>query len=277
MRKGYKAAAILCAAVTVFTTAFAVPVRAEEAKHQMPNQVITDDKQTWLSYIVTNFFAKTSPGVSFRSSKEDAISLMGITQEDLDAGAYPMMFVDDFKWDSEEKKSIDAFVAGFNGKVISFVDIQMWIHHGIGNWNEQVTSFDEKVQIAFGMNESYYEGGVETKLLDGTKEFAVVGIHDGQVELYTDLDSNLRTVLIETDKFSPYALVYAPTGSIAKYLAEQAGTQTPDGTGNTAETPSDGNTSSELDDVPKTGDIAWEAGFFAVTEKTRRPERALER
>lgn len=275
MRKGYKTAALLCAAVTLFTTAFAaIPVRAEEAKHQMPNQVITDDKQTWLSYIVTNFFAKTSPGVSFRSTKDEAIALMGITKEDLDAGAYPMMFVDDFQWDSAEKKSIDAFIAGFDGKVISFVDIQMWIHHGIGNWNEQVTAFDKKVQIAFGMNESYYEGGVETKLLDGTKEFAVVGIHDGKVELYADLDNNLRTVLIETDKFSPYALVYAPTGSIAKYLADQAGAQAPADAATAA--PSDGNASAEWDDVPKTGDILWEAELAALVKKVYRPERALE-
>lgn len=237
----------------------------------MPNQVITDTKQTWLSYITTNFFAKTSPGVSFRSTKEDAITLMGITKEDLDAGAYPMMFVDDFKWDSQEKKDVDAFVSKFGGKVISFLDIQLWIHHGIGNWNEQVTSLDQKVQIAFGMNESYYEGGVETKLLDGTKEFAVVGIHDGEAVLFTDLDSNLRTVLIETDQFSAFALVYAPTGSIAAYLAEQADTAAPAD----SNTPADTGTSEELDDVPKTGDILWEIEMHAIVKKNVKPQYAI--
>lgn len=267
MRKGCKAIAVLCTAIMVLSMAFqAVPVKAEE-KHQMPNEVLTDTKQTWVSYIVTNFFAKTSPGVSFRSTKDDAISLMGITKEDINAGAYPMMFVDDFKWDSQEKKDVDAFVSKFGGKVMSFLDIQLWIHHGIGNWNEQVTSLDQKVQIAFGMNESYYEGGVETKLLDGTKEFAVVGIHDGEVTLFTDLDSNLRTVLIETDQFSAFALVYAPTGSIAAYLAEQ----TPE----TAAPPADSGASGELDDVPKTGDILWEIEMLAIVKNNVKPQYAM--
>lgn len=273
MRRGQKVTAVLCAALMFFSLAgWKLTVKADEEVHQMPNQVLADNLQTLPSYIVTNFFAKSSPGVAFRSTKEEAISLMGITKEDLDAGAYPMMFVGDLSWTSQEKKDIDAFISQFNGKVISFVNVELWIHHAIGNWNEQVTSLEQKVKIAFGMNSSYYEGGTETKLLDGTKEFAVVGIHNGKVELFSDVDSDLRTVTIETDKFSGFALVYAPAGSLAEYLGTQAGTAPAE-----PAAPTGGADAGELDDVPKTGDIAWETDRLKAAARCGIPAGALEK
>ena len=51
-----------------------------------------------------------------------------------------------------------------------------------------------------------------------TRVFALIRVHGGQAELLADLDSDEDTITIETDRFSPYAIVYKDMQGGAKSI-----------------------------------------------------------
>ena len=51
--------------------------------------------------------------------------------------------------------------------------------------------------------------------IDGNKyDFAVVHLHNGEAAILPDLDGNPETVTIASDRFSAYAVIYAPKGQL---------------------------------------------------------------
>lgn len=73
----------------------------------------------------------------------------------------------------------------------------------IGGNRSAISETAQKITITIAVPESL-------KSADGgrTRTFAVIRVHNGQVQLLEDLDSNEDTITIATDRFSTYTIVY---------------------------------------------------------------------
>lgn len=256
-----KIIAVLCMLVVLggfYKTS--VASSAEEAKTY--NTQVTDSSgNIYGSYIQTNLYAGCTYGVTVRTPKADVMKMMKITSDEEYKGAEPVLYVGDFSWETKEKKLVDELMDKFGGKLVFLLDMQLFRYDGTANilFNPAPSKLDLMIGIPEKAN------GVP--MWEKDREFAMIRIHDGKAELIRDTDTDTRTISFQTDKFSVYALAYAPAGNIDTYL-KNAGLDTPADTGaaNAAgtqtQTPAQGSgTSSEYDDVPKTGDIEWEKEY----------------
>ena len=158
---------------------------------------------------------------------------------------------------AEEKAVVEANLSGY--AIGQYLDISLY--KLVGESRTQITETSGKIRITFEIPESLRlseSGGTNTRTAEEgvrTRQFAILRIHDGQAEILPDLDDNVDTITIETDRFSTYVLVFLDKEADD----EEAGMGTADAqaesgssSGSTAGTAS----GQGKDDEPKTGDVS---------------------
>ena len=174
-----------------------------------------------------------------------------------------------------------------NGTLVAMLDVQLFRYevsayapiHDAGCMVTMIAGIPEK---------SHKDGNEYTVVTqDGTREFAMVRVHNGQITVLKDQDSDPYTLTFSTDKFSSFGLMYAPPGEIDKYIKEHnassgSTTSSKDASSSASQTNTSGQPSAsktqnvqndELDDVPKTGDSFWEVFYGTAREKYFSPLR----
>lgn len=73
----------------------------------------------------------------------------------------------------------------------------------MGEERSQITKAAGNIRLTLTLPESLTENGKKT-----TREFAVVRIHEGEVTVLPDMDTDSASVTVDTDRFSAYAIVY---------------------------------------------------------------------
>jgi hypothetical protein len=159
-----------------------------------------------------------------------SVSVATISSSEIQSGQTVKVIAAETILKDEDKQAIDAAAkkAGAAG-VLRYIDITIEKYSKDGMYEGTVTKLNTPARFTIAAPE------------DGTKyDFAVVRLHAGQTTLLSDLDSEPSTITFETDRFSSYAIIYAPKGTL---------TATGTATSSTA----------VKDSVPKTGD-----NMFAV-------------
>lgn len=264
MRKWNKAVAAVLAVAAAVTLGQPMTVNALEDESTYENVVRVWDKE-YYSSIHTNFHAGNVEGLVCRNTEQEMRQAVGITtQEQLDKGFEPVLFVDDWEWDSDERKLAEAAVQEMNGTLVTMLDIQLF-RYEIESF-EAVHDAARKVTLMAKLpDEANKDGNIYEVVKDDGREFAMVRVHNGQVSVLKDLDQEAWTLTFETDKFSVFGLMYAPAGEIDKYLSgstqNAAGQNTSGQASGTTQESAQGSSSDDLDEVPKTGDILWEIEY----------------
>lgn len=271
----YMAAAAGIAAALVLGGTSPLITRAEVQDESTYKSEVKGSEETFYRTIATNYHAGSILGLVSKTTAQDMEIAAGITPEGKSQGFEPVLFVDDFKWDSDERKAADKAAQDMNGTLVAMLDIQLFRY--------EVSSFvsvhdaGKTVTLVAGIPpKSHKDGNEYTVIQDDGREFAMVRVHNGAVTVLKDQDTDPKTLTFQTDKFSAYGLMYAPKGEIDKYLGNTSQTQEPqDNTsqGTAAQqppqespeaanpAPAPGAADDELDEVPKTGDVLWELEY----------------
>ena len=126
-----------------------------------------------------------------------------------------------------------------------YLDINLY--KVVGDSRSAITETNRKITITIDVPDNL-KNTDRTK----TRTFAVICAHDSRAELLADLDVNIDTITIETDRFSTYAIVYKDTAG-GNGNSSQSGNGKPGVV--RVSTKSDGrNPSGGKDNEPKTGD-----------------------
>lgn len=97
---------------------------------------------------------------------------------------------------------INGAAASAGAKVASIFDITLAI---AGRGYEAVTELSSPIRFVISAPEG----------IDGrTNDFAIVRIHNGAVSILSDRDSDPATITFDSDRFSAYAVIYAPKGQL---------------------------------------------------------------
>lgn len=97
---------------------------------------------------------------------------------------------------------INGAAASAGAKVASIFDIKLTI---AGRGHEAVTELSSPIRFVMEAPEG----------IDGNaNDFAIVRVHNGAVSILQDLDSDPATITFESDRFSAYAVIYAPKGQL---------------------------------------------------------------
>lgn len=236
---------------------------------------VEGSEKTYYRTIATNYHAGSIVGLVSTTLAPEMEKAANINQDGRSKGYEPVLYINDFKWDSDERRAADKVAQEMNGTLVSMLDIQLF------RW--EVSAFASvhdagaPVTLVAGIPEKSHKDGNEYWVLrDDDREFAMVRVHNGEVTVLKDEDDDWKTITFTTDKFSAYGLMFAPAGEIDKYLSGQSGAQTKDQAAS-GQTPApaqptpaatgtaDGaKAADELDEVPKTGDILWELEYGYV-------------
>ncbi|MGM8213025.1 lectin-like domain-containing protein [Virgibacillus sp. W0430] len=101
----------------------------------------------------------------------------------------------------EEKQLIENALNGY--KVAQYLDISLF--KLIGNDNPiSVTKVSNMIQITIDIPEYMLSEGSSTN-----REFMIVKVHDGKLQVLKDINTNDKTITFETDEFSTYSIIYA--------------------------------------------------------------------
>lgn len=275
--KKIKCALAAAGAAAILLTAVGQPLQvyAGVKDESTYDSKVEGSEKTYYRTIATNYHAGSIVGMVSTTLAPDMEKAANINQDGRSKGYEPVLYINDFKWDSDERRAADKVAQEMNGTLVSMLDVQLF------RW--EVTSFasvhDAGAPVTFvaGIPEKSHKDGNEYWVLrDDDREFAMVRVHNGEVTVLKDEDTDWKTITFTTDKFSAYGLMFAPAGEIDRYLSGQNGTETkeqpaagaaaapaqPAGAA-TAPAPASGGAKAgdELDEVPKTGDILWELEY----------------
>lgn len=242
----------------LLTVVSALPfyVKAGVEDESTYNSWVTGTNQTYYRTIATNYHAGSIVGMVSKTSAADMETAVRITVDDKKLGYEPVLFINDMDWKSDERKLAEQTAKELNGTLVAMLDVQLFRY--------EVSAFapvhDTAIPVTMiaGIPESSQKDGNKYTVLTDYREYAMVRVHNGEVTVLKDLDDDLRTLTFETDKFSAFGLIYTPIGEVDKYLGNQTNA-VPEAA--PASTPAAENDNSELDDVPKTGDILWEIEY----------------
>ena len=268
MKKGYVCLAAAMAALMLSAVIRPMITSAEVVDESTFDSSVQGTNETYYRTIATNYHAGSIVGLVSRTSAADMDKAANLTDADKAKGYEPVLFVDDFDWNNEDRKTADKVAQQMNGTLVAMLDIQLFRYEVVSY--APVHDAGATVTLIAGIPEKSHKDGNEyTVIKDDGREFAMVRVHNGEVTVLKDQDNDPKTITFQTDKFSGYGLMYAPAGEIDKYLGNTASSQSssqtaPQTTPQT--TPSQGGQSSagdkgDLDDVPKTGDILWEIEY----------------
>lgn len=140
----------------------------------------------------------------------------------------------DITKDSPEEKSIAAIL---HGRTLgTYLDIKLLKQVG-NNEPKELKEIPNKIKITIDIPDSILANGDTARIYD------IVHLHNGVAEIIKDIDDNPKTITIETDKFSTFAIAYKD--KIEDIGNAETGTLQPDNKNQS------NNASSN---VPKTGD-----------------------
>lgn len=174
---------------------------------------------------------------------------------------------------AEDKEKIDTAIGGLEGHVLGlYLDITLL--KKIGEQEEKITRTNALITITFEVPSE----------LHGKAEYTVVRVHDGEITVLSDKDSDPDTVTIETDRFSTYALTYQekaappkPAGGGSHYSRPSTGVTYDDTSDETSDDTSDStsddtsdNTSSVTSDdmSTETSDVTSEDASSETSDDT---------
>ena len=266
-KKGMAAVAAGLAVVMMAAVIGPVVTHAEVVDESTFDSSVQGTNETFYRTIATNYHAGSIVGLVTRTSAADMDKAANLTDADKAKGYEPVLFVDDFDWNNEDRKTADKVAQQMNGTLVAMLDIQLFRYEVVSY--APVHDAGAAVTMIAGIPEKSHKDGNEyTVIKDDGREFAMIRVHNGEVTVLKDQDNDPKTITFQTDKFSGYGLMYAPAGEIDKYLGNSTSSQNtppaapsqsagqPAQSGQTA--PAD---KGELDDVPKTGDILWEIEY----------------
>ncbi len=257
--------AISLALVLTLALVIPFPVKAGVVDESTFSSAVEGSDKTYHRTIATNYHAGNMLGLVTTTTAPDMETAAKITDETKALGYEPVLFVDDFAWDSDERKLIQKKAEELSATLVSVVDIQLfrWEVSAFASVNESAIP----VRLVAGIPKTYAENGGQREVLKDYREYAMIRVHNGEVTILKDLDDDLKTLTFETDKFSAFGLIFTGKGVIDDYLGNTTDTAS-------AEPSSGENTSTahqsamqpsassgELDDVPKTGDILYEIEY----------------
>lgn len=73
----------------------------------------------------------------------------------------------------------------------------------VGEHRTDITETKKKITITIAVPDA-----LKNTDSNKTRNFAIIRVHDGKVEILNDLDNSEDTITIETDRFSTYAIIY---------------------------------------------------------------------
>lgn len=269
-KKGYVCLAAGMAALMLTAVFKPMLTRAEVVDESTFDSSVQGTNETFYRTIATNYHAGSIVGLVSRTSAADMYKAANITDAEKAKGYEPVLFVDDFDWNNEDRKTADKVAQQMNGTLVAMLDIQLFRYEVVSY--APVHDAGTTVTLIAGIPEKSHKDGNEyTVIKDDGREFAMVRVHNGEVTVLKDQDNDPKTITFQTDKFSGYGLMYAPAGEIDKYLGNSTSSQTSNQTqpsqpaGQPAQSSqAAGTDKGELDDVPKTGDILWEIEYGYV-------------
>ena len=100
---------------------------------------------------------------------------------------------------AEDKANVEKKIGELpNYKLGQYLDVELL--KIIGGVQEKITNTKSDITVTFDLPEALRKTG---------RTYSVIRVHDGITEVLPDLDNDVNTVTIETDKFSTYALAYS--------------------------------------------------------------------
>ena len=112
----------------------------------------------------------------------------------------------------EEKKAVEDYLAAMqDGSYELGLYVNLELFKTVNGDKTAVTDTNKPIRITISVPEDLVKDG---------RAFGLVRVHDGEAEFLKDLDTDPKTITIESDKFSTYAVVYSD---------EQASEPTQDG------------------------------------------------
>ena len=262
-KNGWKKVSVLfaLAVFAVSSMCFSTATKAEVKDESTFDSAVRGTNETFYRTIATNYHAGNILGMVSKSTAAQMEEATRITQDDKKKGYEPVLYINSFDWNSDERKAADQVAQDMNGTLVAMLDVQLFRY--------EVSAFApvhdaaKKVTLIAGIPDKSSKDGNEYSVIVDyeEREFAMVRVHNGQITVLKDLDSDPKTITFETDKFSAYGLMYAPAGAIDQYLKDHPSVK-PTGTSKSSSAGTGKNTGAgELDDVPKTGDILWEMEY----------------
>ncbi|MDE7281482.1 MAG: hypothetical protein K2N36_07060 [Ruminiclostridium sp.] len=100
---------------------------------------------------------------------------------------------------AKDKEKAEAALSGLSDYTLGqYLDVNLL--KIIGDTQEEITETDVLITVTFEIPEALRSEG---------RTYLVIRVHDGEAVVLSDLDSNINTLTIKTDKFSTYALAYS--------------------------------------------------------------------
>ena len=125
----------------------------------------------------------------------------GITNDE-----YLEIEIDPLQSDSAAVDLIKALAAKYKLTISGYMDVNVYRVAASGARLGRVTELQSTLKLLFAVPEG----------LDGNMyDFGLIRVHDGVAELLKDADNDPVTITALSDRFSAYAIVYGPKGSIA--------------------------------------------------------------
>ncbi len=98
-----------------------------------------------------------------------------------------------------DKMLVEKALSKFGYKLGRYLDLQLFKTLDKGN-KTQVKQTNSPITVSFEIPEVLRASG---------REYVMIRVHNGEVDVLKDYDDNANTIIIRTDKFSVYALVYS--------------------------------------------------------------------
>lgn len=130
----------------------------------------------------------------------------------------------------EDRAAVDGALGSYTTG--QYLDISLF--KVVGDNQSRIPETARKIRITIAVPEGL-------KALEGVQEYAVIRVHNGEVSILPDLDSDADTITIETDRFSTYVIVYQDGAEAAANDSAQ-------------NTTAAANQAPPKDNEPKTGD-----------------------
>ncbi len=227
-----------------------------------PNDVYYEEYYKYNNSVQTNNYANNMPGVVVLTQQEVIFDMLDYTAEEK-WGTLPILFVDEYIADptgdgvtyvSDDHEVVEEIAINMGGEALSLWNINFF--RGTGSNLTPMEELPQEIQLCFQINkDTTIDGHVKNAWDTSEYEFSIVRVHDGVGTLLKDLDDNPRTLTINTDLFSTYALMVSSPGEVDAYLEHY---QSSDVEADTTEAPATNNTVEStgkvLDSVPKTGE-----------------------
>lgn len=113
----------------------------------------------------------------------------------------------------EDRAAVDGALGSY--KVGQYLDISLF--KIVGESQNRIPETAGKIRITIAVPENL-------KAAEDVQEYAIIRVHNGEVSVLQDLDSDANTITIETDRFSTYVIVYQDMAEAdSKDSAQNAG------------------------------------------------------